>query len=386
MTFHNFKIRKLQVSSCRKIIYVTNKLDVGGTERHLLQLLPRLGEQFSPILFVSRSGGHLEIMFEKAGIQVISPPASLGRGLGVVWMALRLCFELTIYRNSIVHFFLTEAYIVGGLCGIITRHSRMIMSRRSLNHYQAAHPVAMRIELWLHQHMVRMLGNSVAVTHDLIIEGGAPSQVINIYNGIDVDQFDAKISDKNPRESLGISNDELLILVVANLIPYKGHVDLINGLASVYDQLPQLWRLVLVGRDDGIKSSLETLASELGMSDYILFIGESDEVESLYSTADIGVLPSHQEGFSNSILEGMAAALPMIVTSVGGNAEAVIDKKTGFVVPPHRPDLLGEAVISLADNPDQRRKFGKSGRERVEELFSLDSCINAYEKVYMDVL
>ena len=122
------------------------------------------------------------------------------------------------------------------------------------------------------------------------------------------------------------------------------------------------------------------------MSDYILFIGESDEVESLYSTADIGVLPSHQEGFSNSILEGMAAALPMIVTSVGGNAEAVIDKKTGFVVPPHRPDLLGEAVISLADNPDQRRKFGKSGRERVEELFSLDSCINAYEKVYMDVL
>ncbi|MDZ4057391.1 MAG: glycosyltransferase, partial [Polynucleobacter sp.] len=96
---------------------------------------------------------------------------------------------------------------------------------------------------------------------------------------------------------------------------------------------------------------------------------------------DIGVLCSHEEGFSNAVLESMAARLPMIVTDVGGNAEAVEDGVTGYVIPPKNPVELARALQRLALDPD-RRLIGERGRERVETHFSMATCINDYLSLY----
>ena len=107
----------------------------------------------------------------------------------------------------------------------------------------------------------------------------------------------------------------------------------------------------------------------------------------LLAAADIGILSSNcNEGFSNGILESMAAGLPMVVTAVGGNAEAVLDGQTGFVVPPHDPTTLGNAILTLADDPCLRKKMGTRARARATEHFSLAASAATYRELYENLL
>jgi glycosyltransferase involved in cell wall biosynthesis len=115
-------------------------------------------------------------------------------------------------------------------------------------------------------------------------------------------------------------------------------------------------------------------------------MGLRSDIASLMSASDVGVLCSHQEGFSNAILEAMAAGLPMIVTDVGGNAEAVLAGETGLVVPPSHPEALAEALVSLARDPLLRKAFGEAGRARLETRFRLDSCVARYHALYRGLL
>jgi glycosyltransferase involved in cell wall biosynthesis len=118
----------------------------------------------------------------------------------------------------------------------------------------------------------------------------------------------------------------------------------------------------------------------------VSFLGLRSDVADILWVSDIGILSSHEEGFSNSILEGMAARLPMIVTDVGGNAEAVIDGECGFVVPPHDPGRLAGAIEILARDPALRTAFGIAGRRRIEQRFTLEKCVDAYDALYSGLL
>ena len=165
-------------------------------------------------------------------------------------------------------------------------------------------------------------------------------------------------------------------------LPSKGHADLIDALARVKDRLPTGWRLLCVGRDDGIRASLEARAAARELAGNIRWLGERDDVAEVLAAADLGILCSHEEGFSNAVLESMAAGLAMVVTDVGGNREAVLDGVTGLVVPPHTPETLGEAIAILAADPARRRAMGEAGRARVAERFSLDRCVADHDRLY----
>ena len=94
------------------------------------------------------------------------------------------------------------------------------------------------------------------------------------------------------------------------------------------------------------------------------------------------ILPSHQEGFSNALLEAMAARLPVVATAIGGNSDAVVDGETGSLVPVRDPRVLAVAILRLAQDPDLRVNFGEAGRRRVELHFSLQACVDRYERLY----
>jgi glycosyltransferase involved in cell wall biosynthesis len=113
-----------------------------------------------------------------------------------------------------------------------------------------------------------------------------------------------------------------------------------------------------------------------------MWLGERSDVEDLLFASDIFVLPSHQEGFSNALLEAMAASVPAIATAVGGNSDAVVDGETGLLVPPSNPRSLAAAILRLAKNPELCRRFAEAGRRRVEQKFSLEACVDRYEKLY----
>jgi glycosyltransferase involved in cell wall biosynthesis len=157
-------------------------------------------------------------------------------------------------------------------------------------------------------------------------------------------------------------------------------------LGAAANSLPPSWTLLCVGRDDGIGSSLIDLARELSIDAHIRLLGSQSDVSALLASADVGILCSHEEGFSNAILESMAAGLPMIVTDVGGNAEAVLDRETGYVVPPRDPAALGAAIVALAANADLRKQMGATGRRRVETHFSITRCVEDYDNLYCNLI
>ena len=227
--------------------------------------------------------------------------------------------------------------------------------------------------------MTAILGNSQRVVQELIAEGGCPpSRVALIYNGIDASAF---ATERPPIEARKDARP-LVLITVANLIPYKGHSDLVAALGELDRSLPRPWSLVCVGRDDGIGARLKQQARAFGIEQNVKLLGARADIAALLAAADIGILASHEEGFANSILEGMAAGLPMVVTDVGGNAEAVIDGLTGLVVPPRDPSALGAAILKLALDGDLRRTMGDAGRERVEKYFSIDRCVANYARLY----
>jgi glycosyltransferase involved in cell wall biosynthesis len=376
------------------LLYVIGDLDVGGAESHLARVLPRLdSHRFRILVYTLTHKGELAPQLERAGIEVIGPPwgerlrnstqQAARRFLLPGLSALGLLFLLWRRRPHIVHFILPAAYIVGGLCSLLAPPAARIMSRRSLDVYQHGHPVLTHIEHFLHPQMDAVLGNSRAVVEQLKAEGVAPQRLGLLYNGIDAAALTAASASRaETRATLGIGEEALVLILVANLIPYKGHADLLAALATVGDDLPTGWRLICVGRDDGIGKELEARARDLGIAEHIRWLGPRADVPALLAAADIGLSTSHQEGFSNSVLEGMSLGLAMIVTRVGGNPEAVEDGVSGIVVPPHDPPALATAIHDLAGDPARRQALGEAARQRVEERFSLTACIDAYERLY----
>jgi glycosyltransferase involved in cell wall biosynthesis len=284
-----------------------------------------------------------------------------------------------------MHFYLPLAYMLGAPIAIFSRVPVKVMSRRSLNIYQRKMPMISRIERWLHARMTAVLGNSKQVVHELISQENCPPDKVGlIYNGTDL----SAIAAATPLDlsKLDIPADAFILIVIANLIPYKGHADLLSALGNIASQMPQPWHLLCVGRDQGHGPQLHDQAVKLGLEKNVHFLGERNDIPQLLKTADIGLLSSHEEGFSNAVIEGLASGLPMIVTNVGGNAEAVTDGETGLVVPPRDPSALGRAILHLASNPQLRSRMASLARERAAREFAIESCVEKYDRLYRGLL
>lgn len=368
------------------LVVAVGSLDVGGAERHLLQVLPRLAAGGLDVRVVTlHRRGMLADELERRGVPVLQPalPAWLAawrplRAVAVIVWYVRLFARI---RPHIVHAFLPEAYICAGLAAVIAGVPIRVMSRRSLNHYQRSHPFTASLERWLHRRMTAVLGNSNAVRRDLRREGVPESRLGLIPNGVDVEIF-RPMDRLTARRTLDLPDDALVLVCIANLIPYKGHADLFAALGLIKDRLPDGWLLVLVGRDEGAGAQLRDQARQQGIADNILWFGERNDVPDIFAASDVGLLCSHEEGFPNAVLEGQASGVPMIVTDVGGSPEAVADGQTGLVVRERTPAAIAGAVLALSEDPALRAAMGRQARTRVRESFSLNACVERYERLY----
>jgi glycosyltransferase involved in cell wall biosynthesis len=378
--------------------FVIGSLDVGGAETHLARVLPRLAERgYRVSVLVYWRRGVLADKLQGQGVQVISNRPLAGTKDSwwqpTFWAAVFGCVRFLMANvcradNAVVCLFLPHAYLLGAPAHYFARsRSRLIVFRRSLNNYQNRNIFLRWVERKLHAYPDQFVANSAAVSRQLIKEEAVSDQKTTlIYNGIDLQEFDSELTSKNARLESGAPVSSILLVVVANLLPYKGHIDLLRALSLLSKEAQRNVFLVSVGGGLDARKDLKELASELALDRKIAWLGSRADVPNLLSCADIGVLPSHEEGFSNAILEGMAASLPMVVTDVGGNAEAVIDGETGLVVPSKDPQALAVALERLINDAELRRLMGSAGRERVAQHFSLDSCVNAYEALFHEVL
>ncbi len=382
--------KRCRILSKEEVLIVIGNLDRGGAEVHLSHVMPELvKEGFNIKIFLLNSLGTLAPLVSAKGVTLIKPwaqgpcdPKAL-RLLKLLWNSLHLFFYLLFRRPAIVHFFLPRNYLIGGLLSVLAATRVRLMSRRSMNYYlNKFPPVVRRFEYWLHTKMHGILGNSRKVIAQLQEEEGVPAQKTQlIYNGITLH----RTRTVDVRADLAIPQESVLLVMVANLIPYKGHADLIAALAGM--KLDQRWDLLLVGNDtSALQADLQEQAAAGQIVDRVHFLGSREDVADILPACDIGLLTSHEEGFSNAVLEGMGSGLAMVVTDVGGNAEAVLHEQTGLVVSPHAPDEIRDAVARLIADEGVRQSYGLAAQKRFEENFRLEACVQAYADFYSGLL
>lgn len=219
----------------------------------------------------------------------------------------------------------------------------------------------------------KIVVNSNAVRDYLIAEGVKGEKINVIYNGLDLERLRPKIDDRGEicrRLGLPETENARFVTLVANLRhEVKNQPMFIRAAKKVAEKIPDA-HFVLAGEGE-LRESLENLAAELGVRERVHFTGRCEIVPDLLSVSFAGVLTSFNEGFSNSILEYMAAGLPVVATNVGGAAEAIRDGETGFLVESDDDSAFSRRLIELFADRKQASEFGRRGRHVVETEFSV---------------
>ncbi|MBP2673945.1 MAG: hypothetical protein H6Q84_785 [Deltaproteobacteria bacterium] len=381
--------RSVPTAPMLKIAYVLPNIESGGAERHLLSIARLLDRsRFSPFLVTTAGGGHLYESFRSLlPISVIGdprqarprPPRNPFVHLGAIREIRRIFRERS---PDIVHTYLPAANVIGPIAALLSADSRVIVSKRSLANYKEGHPLLRRVESLGNRLADVILVNSDAVRRDVErTERHWEGKFRKIYNGV------APIAPWAPdgamafRQREGIPAGALVALCVSNFYPYKGHEELVEAAARIVPAFPHVLFL-LVGRDSGTMEVTRARVRERGIEGSVRFVGSRTDVPDLLRAADLFVHPSREEGFSNAILEAMAAGLPVVACDVGGNPEAVVDGETGRLVPPRDPERLAGAMAELIADRAKRKIFGDAGMRRAEERFSLDRMVGEMGSLY----
>ncbi|MGL4636261.1 MAG: glycosyltransferase [Beijerinckiaceae bacterium] len=364
------------------VVVAAPPMRTGGTEQHLLYILPLLVQRgFDITAVLLEQGGALESPLREAGVTVVVPPFRSPRPIRTLIQSALVHRAVNRTGARIVHAYLSEPYLAAALAHLspIGKASHLVHGRRSLAFYSDYHPIARLFERKAHRMSTALVGNSSAVASELVTEAGTADKVCVIHNGIPIAGSVSQAERLAARQIFGLSPDAFVMTLVANLHAYKGHSDLVATLGMIAPQLPQPWHMLLAGRDEGIREKLQSEINRLNIAGNVVFTGEWKGSRQPYAAADVGLLISHTEGFSNSLIEGMAAGLPMIATRVGGNIDAVDDGETGFLVAPKNPLELAEAILKLAHGPALRAQLGEASRQKALAQFSLEQCVNKYE-------
>lgn len=398
-----------------RVLVVVGSLDVGGVEMDILRNFPRLDRtRFDVRVYAFMAPGELAPQLADAGIElVLSPQAQrllranrsshedhvLDRVPGLrparraihhasqlARAALPLRRYIRTNRIDIVHCFLPYAYIVGATATLAMPRCRLVMSRVSSSFYMDELPHYRLAETrFAHRRVDAAVCNAASIRAELMAEGIADDRITIIRNGIDVARFAPDAARRmGARTGLDLNADQFVVTCVANLHPYKGHADLIEALGLIAARLPRDWRLLLAGRDiDGTRVSLERQATATGLGDNIRFLGSVTDVPALLAASDLHIHPSREDAFPNSLLEAMAAGLPVVATNVGGIPELVEEGVGGLLVQSRSPAALAEAIMLLANDAALRRLMGEANAARAHARFSLEASVAAYEKLYL---
>ncbi len=374
------------------MVHCIGTLRLGGAEKQLAELIRRLPpDRFEQSLVLLQGGGPLLEDVRAAGCEVIE----LGWNQRFrkwnprCWLALarvlgRYVRFLRRRRPRILHAQLYWANNLSVLAGRLARVPVIVTSRLQLSHYKRGRPLLQWIENLANRYTTAVFANSEAVKADALAHERLNPEIVRIiYNGVLLEAFERP--DPAPlRRELGIEPGRVVVVAVANLHPYKGHDDLLRAAARLAPRRPELL-LLLPGRDQGMRAELERLIDELKLGGQVRLLGERSDIPALLALAEIVVHPSHEEGFSNAILEAMAAGRPVIVSNVGGNPEAVIDGETGLLFPARDAAALAEALERLLADRALRQRLGAAARRRVQTEFSMDRLVADFARWYEEL-
>lgn len=211
---------------------------------------------------------------------------------------------------------------------------------------------------------------------------GIPARrVTQIYNGVDTQRFHPCSVESQDVLPAGFkAQDSMIFGSVGRMAAVKDYPTLIRAFAQVVGQVPQS-RLVLAG--GGAEHSVcKQVAASLGVADKIWMPGERQDIPELMRAMDVFVLPSLNEGISNTILEAMSSGLPVVATRTGGNVELIEEGVTGTLTPVGEAESMAQVLLNYARQPDLAKQQGLAARQLVEQRFSLGAMAEAYADAY----
>jgi glycosyltransferase involved in cell wall biosynthesis len=209
----------------------------------------------------------------------------------------------------------------------------------------------------------------------------SPSRIVTISNAIQIERFESQeAAGAELRREMGISPDIPLFGIVGRLDPQKDHKTFLESAKLILIFEPKA-RFIVVG-EGRLRNSLENLTMELGIDQSVSFLGMRKDIPTLMAAMDVLVLSSLYEGLPLTLLEGMAAARPIVSTAVNGVTGIVTDGETGFLVPPANPQKLADACIRLIANPGLGKRLGQAGYERAKARYSLDAMNEKIIQLY----
>jgi glycosyltransferase involved in cell wall biosynthesis len=295
---------------------------------------------------------------------VFSPAA-----LGAAW---RLGRFLRRERVRIVETFFESSNLFGGIVTRALSGARLVWNRRDMGILRGAkHTLAYKALRHLPHHVVAV--SEKVRSHAIHFDHIPPDRTTVIYNGIPLERWNVAQDMElvAPASELVAPASELRCVTIGNLRHVKGHDLLVEAAAVLVGEFPGV-RFEFAGEilEHAFASTLRKRIAELGLESHIVFSGNVTDLPACLHGAALCVQPSRSEGFSNALIEAMAAALPVVATDVGGNAEAVLDGVTGTIVPAENITALVAALRPMLARANLRRDLGRAGRLRVESLFS----------------
>jgi glycosyltransferase involved in cell wall biosynthesis len=365
-----------------RIAYVIKEMEVGGSQTHLSQVLRLLDRaRFDPTLFcLNGRGAQLERVRE-AGVPILTPAAALSfRGLALGARIAALARALHHGHFDIVHNYLLRANLVGAVSGRLARVPVVLCSKRGCHERRGWELLSARIGNSLADCVTT---NAVAVRDFVHDNEGCPREkMVVIPSGIDTERFQP-LPPARFKARLGLSEERTVVGVVTRMRTRKGVEEFIRAMARVRGGHPQAHGVIVgeVSLDEG----LQTLVQTLGLESHLTLLGRRTDMPEVYSAFDVFVLPSHDEGMSNAIIEAMAMEKPVVATDVGGTGEVVRHGHSGVLVPPKDPEALAAAISDLVSQPARAGEMGRLGRRIVEEGFSAHAMVRQMEQLYLEL-
>ena len=214
-------------------------------------------------------------------------------------------------------------------------------------------------------------------------------RIVQLYNGVDADRFHPREAVRAGIESCPFRSPEhWLVGTVGRMDRVKDQCTLARAFVQAVRVQPEArdrMRLIVVG-DGALRAECERILEDGGARELAWFAGERDDIAGIMRGLDCFVLPSLAEGISNTVLEAMACALPVIATRVGGNTELLDDGVTGQLVGADDPPALARAMLKYFDDVALARQHGHAARDRIERSFSLDRMVDSYHHLYLTEL
>lgn len=357
------------------VLHSESSLGWGGQENRILNEMIGLRELGHHSLVVCRPGARLAERAREAGFQAFEVPMRNALDLAAV-LHLR-----SLMRRTGTHIVNTHSGRDTQLAGMAAR-SLLARRPRVVRTRHLAMPITSRFTYSILPDHVVTVSDFVA---GYLVQTGVPaSHITTVPTGIDLERYQPDPAGSTLRSELGLAADTPLVGTVAILRRKKGHAELLEEVPGILARHPQA-HFVFAG-DGPQKESLERRIAELGLGEQVHLLGLRRDVVNVLQALDLFVLPTHQEALGTAFIEAAAMGVPAVATVVDGVPEAVVDGRTGLLVPPADGAALRSAISDLLAAPERRRTMGEAARERARQCFSRRAMAAGMVDVYNRLL